>query len=70
MSGYVKSLKGGPISWKSSRQDGATLSRSEAEFVAASQAGQEVAYLRALLKGFGYTQKGQLKYGKITRRAL
>ncbi len=27
---------------------------SEAEFVAASQAGQEVLYLRALLKGFAY----------------
>ena len=33
------------------------MSSSEAEFVAASQAGQEVAYLRALLKGFVYTQK-------------
>ena len=31
-----------------------TLSSSEAEFVAASQAGQEVLYLRALLKGFAY----------------
>ena len=31
---------------------------SEAEFVAASQAGQEVVYLRALLRGFGYSQKG------------
>jgi hypothetical protein len=27
------------------------------EFVAASQAGQEVVYLRVLLRGFGYTQK-------------
>ena len=30
----------------------------EAEFVAASQAGQEVLYLRALLKGFAYLQYG------------
>ena len=50
------SLNGGPISWKSSRQGGVTLSSSEAEFVAASQAGQEAIYLRALLKGFGYCQ--------------
>ena len=34
------------------------LSSSEAEFVAASQAEQEVVYLRALLRGFGYSQKG------------
>ena len=52
------SLNGGPISWKSSRQGGVTLSSSEAEFVAASQAGQEVVYLRALLRGFGYPQVG------------
>jgi hypothetical protein len=52
------SLNGGPISWKSSRQGGVTLSSSEAEFVAASQAGQEVVYVRALLRGFGHCQKG------------
>ena len=46
------------ILWKSSRQVGVTLSSSEAEFVAASQAGQEVVYLRALLRGFGYPQVG------------
>jgi hypothetical protein len=58
MTGYLMSLNGGPISWKSSRQGGVTLSSSKAEFVAASQAGQEVVYLRALLRGVGYTQKG------------
>ncbi len=35
-----------------------TLSSSEAEFVAASQAGQEVVYLSTLLRGFGYPQRG------------
>ncbi len=45
------------ISWRSSRQGGVTLISSEAEFVAASQAGQEVVYLRVLFRGFGYTQK-------------
>ena len=34
-----------------------TLSSSEAEFVAASQAGKEILYLRALLKGFACPQK-------------
>jgi hypothetical protein len=37
----LMSLNGGAISWRSSRQGGVTFSRSEAEFVAASQAGQE-----------------------------
>jgi ABC-type branched-subunit amino acid transport system ATPase component len=58
MTGYLMVLNGGPISWKASRQGGVTLSSSEAEFVAASQAGQEVLYLRALLKGFAYLQRG------------
>ncbi len=57
MTGYLMSLNGGAIFWRSSRQGGVTLSTSEAEFVAASQAGQEVVYLRVLLRGFGYTQK-------------
>ncbi len=54
MTGYLMSLNEGAISWRSSRQGGVTLSSSEAEFVAASQAGQEVVYLRVLLRGFGY----------------
>jgi hypothetical protein len=58
MTGYLMSLNGGPISSKSSRQGGVTLNSSEAEFVAASQAGQEVVYLKSLVRGFGYTQKG------------
>jgi hypothetical protein len=45
MTGYLMSLNGGAISWRSSRQGGVTLSSSEAEFVAASQSGQGVVYL-------------------------
>ena len=33
MTGFLMSLNGGPISWKSSRQGGVTLSSSEVEFV-------------------------------------
>ncbi len=55
MTGYLVSLNGGAISWRSSRQGGVTLSSREAEFVAASWT--EVAYLCVLLRGFGYTQK-------------
>ena len=56
MTGYLLSLNGGPIAWKAARQGGVTLSSSEAEFIAASQAGKEVLYLRALLKGFACPQ--------------
>ena len=57
MTGYLMSLNGCGISWRSSRQGGVTLSSSEAEFVVASQAVQEVVYLRDLFKGLGHPQK-------------
>jgi len=46
-------MKGAPISWKSRRRDIVSLSTSEAEYVAASQAGQEAIYLRETLTDFG-----------------
>jgi len=49
-------MNGGPISWKSCRQDNVSLSTSEAEFVAASQASQEVMYLQETLGDSGYMQ--------------
>ena len=45
VSGYILSLNGGPVAWKSKRQSCTTLSSVEAEFVAASICGQEVIYL-------------------------
>jgi len=51
---YILKMSGGPISWKSRRQDNASLSTSEAKFVMASQAGQEAMYLREMLTDFGY----------------
>ena len=56
VTGYLLSLNGGPILWQAARHGGVTLSRSEAEFVAASQAGKEVLYLHTLLKGFACQQ--------------
>jgi len=53
--GYILMLNGGPISWKSRRKDNVSLSTSEAEFVAASQAGQETIYLREMLTDFGFS---------------
>ena len=49
-------MNGGPISWKSRRQDNVSLSTSEAEFVAASQVGQEAIYLQQTLTDFGFHQ--------------
>ena len=49
-------LNGGLISWKGHRQDNVSLSISESKFVAASQAAQEVVYLRETLRDFGYPQ--------------
>ena len=51
-------LNGGPMSWKTSRQGGFTLSSSEAEFVAVSQVGKEELCLRTLFKRFAYLQHG------------
>jgi len=58
MTGYLFSLNGGAVSWRSFRQGGVTLSSAEAEIVAASQAGQEAIYLRALLRRFNFRQIG------------
>jgi len=55
--GYILMMNDRPISWKSRLQDNVCLSTSEAEFVAASQAGQEALYLRETLKDFGYQQQ-------------
>jgi len=61
--GYILMMNGGPISWKSQRQDNVSLSTSEAEFVAASLAGQEVVRLRETLTDFGFSQnKATLLY--------
>jgi len=49
-------MNGGPISWKSRPQDNVFLSTSGAEFVAASQAAQEVVYLRKTHRDIGYQQ--------------
>jgi hypothetical protein len=54
--GYVLMLNGGPVSWKSRRQDSVALSTSEAEYMAASLCGQEVVYIRAILRDFGVPQ--------------
>jgi hypothetical protein len=60
---YILMMNGGPFSWKSRRQDNVSLCTSEAKFVAASQAGQDAAYLRKTLTDFGFSRtKATLLY--------
>ncbi|KAJ9564851.1 hypothetical protein OSB04_000817 [Centaurea solstitialis] len=48
-SGYVFTLNGGAISWKSSKQDTNADSTTEAEYIAASDAAKEAVWLRNFL---------------------
>ncbi|KAJ9538856.1 hypothetical protein OSB04_031589 [Centaurea solstitialis] len=48
-SGYVFTLNGGTISWKSSKQDTIADSTTEAEYIAASDAAKEAVWLRNFL---------------------
>jgi hypothetical protein len=59
--GYALMLTGGAVSWKSRRQDCVSLSTSEAEYVAVSQCGQEVIYLREVLRNFSFTPIGPIR---------
>ena len=47
-SGYVFTVGGGAISWKSKKQSCVALSTAEAEYIALSQAAQEAVWLRSL----------------------
>ena len=53
-SGYVIKMGTGAVSWSSRLQSLVALSTTEAEFVAAVSAGQEMLWLRNLLTEFGY----------------
>ncbi len=56
--GFVLMFNDGPISWKFPRQDSVALSTSEAEYMAASEGGKEVVYIRDILQDFGFAQHG------------
>lgn len=56
-SGFAFMFSGGTISWASRGQTSVTLSSMEAEYVALSEACQEVVWLRQLLSDFGEHQK-------------
>ncbi|GKE91459.1 hypothetical protein Tco_1572554, partial [Tanacetum coccineum] len=50
---YVFILNGGAVDWKSSKQSITAMSATEAEYIAASEAGMEVVWIRKFISGFG-----------------
>jgi hypothetical protein len=55
-SGYVFFMAGGLVSWKSARQHSITLSSTESEYYALTNAAKEASWLRLLLSDLGYSQ--------------
>lgn len=53
VTGYVFKVSDGPITWCSKRQQGVSLSTTEAEYVAACQATKEAIWLRRLMHEIG-----------------
>ncbi|KAG5866244.1 hypothetical protein JTB14_017895 [Gonioctena quinquepunctata] len=51
--GYIFKYSGGLVSWRSKKQDYVSLSSTEAEVIALSEACQEAMWLKQLLKDFG-----------------
>ncbi|KAG5889496.1 hypothetical protein JTB14_026500 [Gonioctena quinquepunctata] len=51
--GYLFKYSGGLVSWRSKKQDCVSLSSTEAEVIALSEACQEAMWLKQLLKDFG-----------------
>ncbi|KAE8721509.1 hypothetical protein F3Y22_tig00015910pilonHSYRG00102 [Hibiscus syriacus] len=56
--GYVFTLGGGPICWKSTVQSIVALSTTEAEYMAAAEAAKEALWLTGLVKELGVQQGG------------
>jgi hypothetical protein len=56
--GYVFTLAGGPICWKSMIQSTVAMSTTEAEYVAVAEAAKEALWLTGLVKELGIQQVG------------
>jgi hypothetical protein len=53
VSGYVFTLNGGAVSWKSSKQETTADSVSEAEYIAASEAAKEAVWMKKFITELG-----------------
>jgi hypothetical protein len=60
--GYVFTLVGGPICWKSMIQSTVAMSTTEAEYMAAAEAAKEALWLTGLVKELGIQQSGVSLY--------
>uniref|UniRef100_A0A7M5V2B3 Polyprotein n=1 Tax=Clytia hemisphaerica TaxID=252671 RepID=A0A7M5V2B3_9CNID len=69
-SGYVFKVGNSTVSWKSKRQSIVALSTTEAEYVALSQATQEVIWLRTLFKGMDFEQTDPSKMFEDNQGAI
>ena len=59
-----------PVSWESKKQYHVTLSSSEAEYVAASLATQELIWIRRILEELGYKQVGATELFEDNKAAI
>ncbi|CAH1412304.1 unnamed protein product [Lactuca virosa] len=71
-SGWVFTLNGGAISWKSSKQETVADSTCESEYIAASEAAKEAIWLRTSLETLELYQllKSQWKFSVIVKVQL
>jgi hypothetical protein len=58
---YIIMMNGGPISWKSRRQDSVSLCTSETEDMTVNEVGKEILYPHVILHDVGYTQTAPTK---------
>jgi hypothetical protein len=63
-------MAGTTISWFSKRQQTIALSSTEAEYMTASSAAQEIMYLRALLLNLRYKQDGPTIFYQDNQEAI
>ena len=69
-SGYMFSLAGAKVSWKSKRQTVVALSSAEAEHIALCLAAQEAIWLRSLLKSLSFKQSKATKLYEDNQGAI
>ena len=56
--GYVFTLSGGPVCWRSTPQSLVAMSTTEAEYMAVAKAAKEALWLKGLVKELGLNQGG------------
>nr|KYP66486.1 Retrovirus-related Pol polyprotein from transposon TNT 1-94 [Cajanus cajan] len=61
-SGYIFTFSGGAISWQSKLQKCISLSTTEAEYVAATEAGKEMLWMKKFLQELGLKQEEYIVY--------